>query len=190
MCGLFVLMASFLHTSAALHLSGQWNSSEFFSFLGKFGFQQTDKQDVTGTQGYIYGNVTSEQNVTGQMALVVLDSEYFTEFFGNRRLKRSEACPAMFQKVDAILWDERCNAHASMDFLRRIPCKRNELCDEETNDPPQVIPGYQFTYYIQDKIQPRFSITSCLLINNNEIVRSTLSEYNDYILFLYLLMMS
>jgi len=139
--------------------SDQWNSSEFFLFLGKFGFQQTNEQDLDGTLGYIYGNVTSQSNVTGQMALVVLDSEYFTHFFGNRLLPRDEACYAMFERLNTIMWDERCNTHGPEDFLRRIPCRRNELCEEETTDPTRVsvIPGYQFTYRVRDTYQPRYS---------------------------------
>jgi len=158
MCKLFVLWSSLLHAAIALHVSGQWHSSEFFKFLGKFGFQQTNKQDLPGTQGYIYGNVTSRHNVTGEMALVVLDSEYFTEFFGNRLLRRARACPAMFEKINRIMWDERCNSEGFEDFLRVIPCRKNELCDEETIDPSQVITGHQFTYRVQDTYQPRQSI--------------------------------
>jgi len=156
MCELIiVLMASLLHTTGALHVSGLWHSDEFFKFLGKFGFQQTNKQDLTGTQGYIYGNVTSQLNITGQIALVVLDSEYFTEFFGNRMLRRAKACPAMFEKIDKIMWDERCNKDGYEDFLRVIPCRTNELCKEERSDPSEVIAGHQFTYHVRDTYQPR-----------------------------------
>jgi len=155
MRGTFILMMSLFHTATALHVSGQWHSKEFFMFLGKFGFQQTNDQDLPGTQGYIYGNVTSPHNVTGQMALVVLDSEYFTEFFGNRLLRRDEACGAMFEKINRIMWDERCNKDGFEDFMRRVPCRTNELCDEETSEPQQVIPGYQFTYRVRDTYQPR-----------------------------------
>jgi len=106
-------------------------------------------------QGYIYGNVTSQHNVTGCAALVVLDSEYFAEFFGDRLLRRAQACPAMFAKLKQIMWDEQCNAEG-VDLLRVIPCKRNKLCDEEKHDPSQVITGHQFTYHVRDTYQPRW----------------------------------
>ena len=164
MCGVFVLMASLLHTATGLHVSGQWHTDQFFKFLGKFGFQQTNEQDLDGTLGYIYGNVTSPRNVTGQVALVVLDSEYFTEFFGHRLLRRNRACPAMFEKINGIMWDERCNQKGYEDFVRRIPCRRNELCEEETNEPDQVIPGYQFTYHVRDTNQPRWTLFSSQVV--------------------------
>jgi len=162
MCKLFVLMSSLLYSVGALHVSGQWHANEFFNFLGKFGFEQTNNQDLPGTLGYIYGNVTSQQNVTGQMALVVLDSEYFTEFFGNRLLQRTNACSAMFEKINGIMWDEGCNGNGYEDFMRRIPCRMNELCEDEMKEPNNVIPGYQFTYIVRDTNQPRYE-TCCIL---------------------------
>lgn len=149
-------MSSLLYSTSALHVSGQWHASEFFNFLGKFGFEKTNDQDLSGTLGYIYGNVTSQQNITGQMALVVLDSEYFTEFFGNRLLQRASACSAMFEKINEIMWDEGCNWEGYEDFLRRIPCRVNELCNDEMKDPHNVIDGYQFTYSVRDTNQPRY----------------------------------
>jgi len=154
---LFVLLSSLFYSTGALHVSGRWHVNEFFNFLGKFGFERTNDEDLHGTLGYIYGNVTSQQNVTGQMALVVLDSEYFTEFFGNRLLQRAKACSAMFDKINAIMWDEGCNWAGYEDFLRRIPCRINELCQDEMNEPDNVIPGYQFTYHVRDTNQPRYA---------------------------------
>ena len=161
-CELLVLMSSLLYSTCALHVSGQWHANEFFNFLGKFGFERTNDEDLLGTLGYIYGNVTSQQNVTGQMALVVLDSEYFTEFFGNRLLPRANACSAMFEKISAIMWDEGCNGDGYEDFMRRIPCTANKLCADEMNEPANVIPGYQFTYSVRDTNQPRYA-TFCIV---------------------------
>lgn len=156
MLGVFIVMSLSFLSANGLHMSGSWHSDEFFMFVGKFGFEQTNDQDLLGTLGYIYGNVTSSRrNVTGQMALVVLDSEYFTEFFRNRLRRRSEACGAMFDKMESIMWDERCNKDGFEDFLRRIPCQVNELCEEETIEPARVIAGYQFTYHVRDTYQPR-----------------------------------
>ena len=125
-------------------------------FLAKFGFQQTNMNDIN-TQGYIYGNIsTKDNNVTNSMTLVVTDSEYFLEFYGNRSvMPRTKACDLMFTKLDRIAWDQTCNDHGTEDFLRRIPCPQNEYCVDE-DSPETVIPGgNQFTFQIRDTSQPR-----------------------------------
>jgi hypothetical protein len=148
-----------IHPATSLHLTGTWNGNNFFKFLARFGFQQTNKLDVESTQGYIYGNVTpaagSYPNATRRIMFVVVDSGYFQYFFGNRSHRtRNESCASMFTKIDTIAWDENCNQYGKEDFLRRIPCRRNAICDEETA-PESVVKGYQFTYRVQDTIQPR-----------------------------------
>lgn len=153
-----------------LHLHGQWQSDKFFKFLGRFGFQQTNTHEKSETQGYIYGNLTSKDDVKHKITFVVVDSEYFLYFFGNRsESKRNDACSAMFKKIDLIAWDRTCNSGGQEDFLRRIPCARDGLCDEE-DDPKWVIPGFQFTYRVQDTRQPRYwyvSMVSCYRDDSN-----------------------
>ena len=158
----FILSSLSLLPAYGMHLKGTWSSGNFFIFLGKFGFQKTNMHDKVNTQGYIYGNITSTDNITTDLTFVVVDSEYFLEFYGNRTaLPRSTACPAMFTKVDTIAWDRTCNpiATGTEDFLRKIPCPHGGLCvDEETDDevaPGTLVPGYQLTYVVQDTSQPR-----------------------------------
>ncbi len=141
---------------SCLHLQGTWHSGEFFKFLAKFGFQKTSEHDKLNTQGYIYGNITSSVNSTAELTLVVVDSEYFLHFYGNRSvLPRSNACAAMFGKIEHIAWDYTCNPTGKEDFVRKIPCPIGKLCaDEDT--PKRVVPGYQFTYAVQDTNQPRW----------------------------------
>ena len=138
-----------------LRVKGSWHSKHFFKFVAKFGFQQTNLDDKANTQGYIYGNVTARDNSTSTLTLVVVDSEYFLQYYGNHTTKPySTACPAMFTKIDHIAWDQKCNDQGQQDFIRHIPCPHNELCaDEDT--PKWVIPGFQFTYHVQDTTQPR-----------------------------------
>jgi hypothetical protein len=146
----------FMHCDA-LHLKGSWESNEFQLFLAKFGFQQTDLHNQDNTQGYIYGNVTSnDPRVTNSMTLVLTDSEYFLEFYGNRSmLPRTRACTMMFAKLDAIAWDLSCNSEAQEDFLRKVPCPKGEYCTDE-DDVNRIIPGgNQFTFRIRDTNQPR-----------------------------------
>lgn len=150
-----------------MHLSGVWNTKEFFKFLVKFGFQQTNVHELEETQGYIYGNVTSLDNVRSPIALVVLDSEYFLYYFGNRSVRsKSDACRLMFGKIDGIAWDENCHATGAQDLLRHIPCQHNRLCDDET-DPELVLPGTQFTYRVRDTNQPRFWFVSFVSCHRN-----------------------
>jgi hypothetical protein len=153
--GLLVVLTS--PAAESLHLTGTWNGVDFFKFLARFGFQQTNSHDSLETQGYIYGNVsaTDGSNATRRLVLVVVDSEYFLYYFGNRSHKQhTSSCELMFKKIDTIAWDGDCYQDGKEDFLRRVPCTRGSVCSEET-DPKLVFPGYQFTYYVRDVSQPR-----------------------------------
>ena len=153
-----LLIFTLMLPTNSLHIRGKFESKHFFKFMDRFGFQQTDMHDKSNTQGYIYGNITTESNSTHSMTFVVVDSEYFLEYYDNRSVTpRSDACRNMFRKIDTIAWDSTCNQDGKEDFLRKVPCPKNELCvDEDT--PKWVIPGYQFTYRVQDTSQPRLII--------------------------------
>lgn len=155
----FVLVVfTFGFESYGLHLSGSWNSNDFYVFLAKFGFQKTDPKELEKTQGFIYGNITARRkndNRTNLMTLVVVDSEYFLEFYGNSTLPAAHACPVMFNKLDTIAFDFICKPNGMEDFLRKIPCPNNKLCVDE-DDPHNVVPGFQFTYKVRDVQRPRF----------------------------------
>ena len=138
-----------------LHLTGKWNSQDFYLFLAKFGFQKTDPGKLDDTQGFIYGNVTAKTPPNSYYTLVLADSEYFIELHGNSSLSNANACNRMFNKIDNIAFDSTCNKDGLEDFIRRVPCPVDQLCiDEDT--PSNVLPKHQFTYKIQDKAQPRF----------------------------------
>ena len=148
-------------TTKCLHLRGSWRTSDYFKFLDRFGFQQTDLHDKTSsrnTQGYVYGNITSRDvNVTSAATLVVVDSAYFLQYYGNRTLvPRENACHAMFKNIAPVAWDPDCNPQGQEDFLRKLPCKRDRLCiDNEDIAQDWIIPGFQFTFQIQDVSSPR-----------------------------------
>lgn len=142
-----------------LHLKGTWNTSEeFFHFLVRFGFQRTNQHDRTNTEGHIFGNITSNTNITQSLTFVVVDKTYFSEYYGNRtRNLKDDACKAMFAKIDSIAYDAHCHQYNTEDFLRRIPCPKDQHCVDE--DQPQfLVPGYQFTYGVLDIYQPRFVV--------------------------------
>lgn len=165
------LAAFYAKSTTALHLEGTWHSKDFFVFLAKFGFQKTNKQKMEDTQGYIYGNIIAvNTNSSGtavaheDLTLVVVDSEYFLDYYGNRTLPLESVCPVMFTTIDTIAFDYVCNTHGLEDFLRAIPCPQGKLCSDEDN-PANVLPGFQFTFKVRDTQQPRFwyiSIVSCV----------------------------
>ncbi|XP_050404365.2 uncharacterized protein LOC126820431 [Patella vulgata] len=158
------LVCSIFACINGLRLQGTLKANTYFRFLSKFGFQKTDPNNGENTQGYIYGNVTTQSNITNNLLLVVVDSEYFVDFFGNRT-RSPNSCNRMMKKISRIAFDAICFPKGPEDFLRRVPCPRDKLCvDEDT--PLNVIPGYQFTYRVRDTQRPRFwflSLVSCHL---------------------------
>ncbi|CAD6241939.1 GSCOCG00009385001-RA-CDS [Cotesia congregata] len=147
------------------HVTGTFNTNEFFRFLIKFGFQQTDRHRQRESYGYIFGNVTSQSNLSSSklITFAVLDRNHFLEYYGNRTLEdKNTACSRMFNTLNQSSYDSQCNVNGE-DFLRRIPCPKGQLCPDE-DLPSNVIKNNQFTYVIQDLGQPRFwyiSIVSC-----------------------------
>ncbi|XP_074102727.1 uncharacterized protein LOC141529879 isoform X2 [Cotesia typhae] len=150
---------------ASTHVTGTFNTNEFFRFLIKFGFQQTDRHRQRESYGYIFGNVTSQSNLSSSkpITFAVLDRNHFLEYYGNRTLEdKNTACSRMFNTLNQSSYDSQCNVNGE-DFLRRIPCPKGQLCPDE-DLPSNVIKNNQFTYVIQDLGQPRFwyiSIVSC-----------------------------
>lgn len=143
----------------SLHLKGDFNTSDFFKFLAKFGFQKTAKR--VNNLGFIYGNITSQSYSTAKhrATFVVVDRQYFLDYYGNRiksGSNRDEVCNAMFRKIDTIAFDRNCKLNGTEDFLRTVPCPNGELCEDE-DTPLRVVDGHQFTYAVQDHNQARYS---------------------------------
>ena len=149
----------------SLHVKGTWRTGlNFFKFLAKFGFQKTNLKDKERTQGYIYGNITSRSNVTHIATLAVLDRGYFLEYYGNSTVsQQTQACLSMFHKINTVAYDSHCFDDGAEDFLRNVPCAKNQICPDE-DKPENVVNNFQFTYVIQDLSQPRFwymSLVAC-----------------------------
>lgn len=142
----------------ATRITGTYRTDEFFRFLNKFGFQKTDKHSEKDSYSYIFGNITSNDDLQNPFAtLVVLDKNYFKEFYENRTFKdRNVACQAMFKNIERLEHDPICNEPAIGNYLRKVPCQHGGLCIDE--DLQNVVPGSQFTYRISDEIQPRLVI--------------------------------
>lgn len=162
----------------ALHLKGSFNTNQFFKFLTRFGMQSTHTLDKFSTRGFIYGNISIVNGVNIDktkplpddllIMLTVMDFNHFVDYYNQRRIKpKSDACNLMFEKIEQKAYFFGCNEGGKLDFIRRIPCPNDKLCiDEDKKE--NVIPGYQFTYKIQDINQPRFwylSLVSCVRHN-------------------------
>lgn len=172
----YLLLTFFLLNSVAgLHLKGTFNTNQFFKFLTRFGMQSTDTLDKYSTRGFIYGNISLVDAVNIdktkpvppnlQIMLAAMDVNYFNDYYNQRRIvPKSDACNLMFEKIDKKAYFFGCNEDGKLDFIRRIPCPKDQLCIDEDKQ-ENVIPGYQFTYKIQDVNQPRFwylSLVSCV----------------------------
>lgn len=152
---LLALIITSIQNTNGTHLQGTFNTKDFFKFLIKFGFQKTDRHHKEETHGYIFGNITSKQELPHPITFSVLPKPYFLEYYQNRlTYDKSNACKYMFEKLSDKAFDARCNPDGK-DYLRRVPCKEGELCvDEDT--PWNVVKNHQFTYVIQDLRQPSY----------------------------------
>jgi len=170
---ILLLTAIPLPSSNATHISGQFQTEDFFQFLVKFGFNKADPTRRNAF-GYIYGNITSPDKYGVPLTLVVLDRSTFLEFYGNRSQRsREAACTGMFSRLQRIAYDSTCNPRAKRDFLRHVPCPVNQLCSDE-DAPGNVVPGSQFTYVINLEAEPRW--VHCVL-SVNVIMKIELDIY-------------
>lgn len=111
---------SWINHAETTHISGTFNTKEFFRFLIKFGFQKTDRHRQKDSYGYIFGNVTSKTNFFAPITLAVLDRGHFVEYYGNRTLEdKSTACTLMFNTLNQSSYDVHCNEEGQ-DFLRYV----------------------------------------------------------------------
>ncbi len=100
--------------------------------------------------------------------LAVLDRSNFLEFYGNHSvLDKNKACEKMFSKINAVAYDSACYEDGAEDFLRSIPCPKDELCSEEDN-PSNVIKDSQLTFKIRDLVQARFWYVSLVACSRNQ----------------------
>ena len=152
-CTYFLFCCQILSANC-LHVKRKFHSKDFFSFISRFGFQRTYPNSISDTLGYIYGNITIDKPLLSRYALVVVDSDYFLDFFSNRTIvPQNYACNLMFNRLSTKAWDRKCNVNGEEDFVRFVPCSRHEICEDETED--FVLPGYQFTFRVSNTEQPR-----------------------------------
>lgn len=155
---LLLLLSAFPPRAHAAHITGTFRPQhEFFKFIVKFGFQQTERHALRDSFGYVYGNITAADArlATPLMTLVVLDRDKFLAYYQNRTIyDKDAACRVMFGDINRFSYDVVCNPKATGDYLRRVPCPRGELCADE-DAPSNVVAGNQFTYVISNLAEPR-----------------------------------
>lgn len=150
----YVFLSVHIQHADSSHITGTWNTKDFFKFLIKFGFKKTDVHNSKDTSGYIFGNITAKTNFTQNVTFAVLDRGYFLEYYGNRTIVNKEkACTQMFNKISTIAYDSICYDQGE-DFLRKVPCPKGNVCVDE-DAPWNVVKGHQFTFVIEDLMQPR-----------------------------------
>lgn len=139
----------------AAHITGTFQPQhDFFKFVVKFGFQQTERHAQSDSFGYIYGNVSSPDAFAVPLTLAVLDRKQFLTYYGNRTIyDKTVACRIMFGDIDDHAFDAQCNPLGSGDYLRRVPCAHGKLCTDE--DAANVVAGSQLTYVISTLKEPR-----------------------------------
>ncbi|XP_039281268.1 integral membrane protein GPR180 [Nilaparvata lugens] len=150
------------------HVKGVWSTKDFFKFLLKFGVQKTDVHYEKDTKGYVFGNITSRTNFSHLVTFSVLDRRYFLEYYGNRSVDdKEQACKKMFRKISTIAFDVPCFENKqSEDFIRKVPCDKNEVCKEDKLG--SVVNGYQLTFEVTDIKEPRFWYLSLVACYRNE----------------------
>ncbi|XP_050311704.1 transmembrane protein 145 [Anthonomus grandis grandis] len=174
-CLTFLNLLLLMHLTQGTHITGTFNSKEFFKFLVKFGFQKTDRHSPETTRGYIFGNITSKHHFSEKITFAVLDRSYFVDYYKNRVIyDKDEACRRMFTKISRRAYDPHCMKNGS-DYLRRVPCPKGHLCEDEDNV-WNVVKNHQFTYVIQDLKQPSFWYISMVACYRN----SSSCEWHHY----------
>ena len=108
-----------VNNAKSTHITGSFNTKDFFKFLIKFGFQNTDQERRKETYGYIFGNITAKTNFIHNITLAVLDRSQFLEYYGNRTIRGKEtACAMMLKKINQSSYDMKCNDDGPQDYLR------------------------------------------------------------------------
>lgn len=115
---LLLVLLLLLQDAGSTHISGTFDTKDFFKFLVKFGFQKTDQHRQRESHGFIFGNVTSRTDFSRNITLAVLDRNHFLEYYGNRTIRnKSAACAMMFRTLNQSSYDLKCNDNGQ-DYLR------------------------------------------------------------------------
>jgi len=137
------------------------------------------------TKGFIYGNVTLSDGSTisinekNRVSMFIVPDSLIKTILVDSMYTVS--CGTMLSNISQFAFEQKCmTAGKRSDLLRWIPCPRDKLCPEEDN-PSLVIPGYQFTFRIEEPVSPEFwyvVFIACSLTQNC----SWTSSIRDYVI--------
>jgi hypothetical protein len=143
--------------------------------VARFGVQKSDIHHKEDTYGYVFGNVTlvhhnkDQKRPLKSAALVLVNRNLFLKIYGlyneykneDKIIKNNKTsnnlCRRIFDVIDSVAYDEKCNAANQLDTIRYVPCIEGALCDGAFHT-QQIVQNYQFTYVIEDQKQPTYLI--------------------------------
>ena len=105
-----------------------------------------------------------------QIQTILVESDY------------AASCGTMLRNITQIAFEAKCLKTHKSDMLRWIPCKNDKLCEEE-DDPQLVVPGFQFTYRIDEPISPEYWYILLISCTLNEKCNWTSSTRNFQIAY-------
>lgn len=168
-----------------MHVSDKWNSdSDQYKIVAKFGFQQTNSFDKEHTRGFIFGNVTSLNQPAGRAALFIVPQTLISNFFSDSMY--GQTCDSLLHNISRVAFEAKCFQKGTSDVLRRIPCAKGKLCQEE-DDPAKVVSGFQMTMKVEEPVTPQYwyvVLVRCTLNDNCSWISSGKNVEISYDLWL------
>jgi hypothetical protein len=174
----------------SLHRTGKWNMNESVHIISRFGIQQLNPLNAENTKGFIYGNVTYvgeniSVNENNRAALIIVPESQIKTILMESEYAAS--CGTMLKNFSQIAFEAKClSGGRRSDMLRWAPCKKDGICEEE-DKPKLIIPGYQFTFRIDEPIAPEYwyiLLLSCTLNDKCNWTTSTRNYQIEYDIWL------
>jgi len=139
--------------SDALHINGVWDTSNFFHYVTRFGFQKVVKNKELETQGYVYGNISSVES-SSRYTFAIIHEHIFPEFYeGREHYPENNVCQQMLERLDCDM-----AVNSTEGILGGIPVVTT------TEDGKLLVGDSMFTYPIRERAEPRFwflSMVAC-----------------------------
>uniref|UniRef100_A0AC35ET51 GPR180/TMEM145 transmembrane domain-containing protein n=1 Tax=Panagrolaimus sp. PS1159 TaxID=55785 RepID=A0AC35ET51_9BILA len=158
--------------------------------ISRFGIQQLNPLNAENTKGFIYGNVTYvgeniSVNENNRAALIIVPESQIKTILMESEYAAS--CGTMLKNFSQIAFEAKClSGGRRSDMLRWAPCKKDGICEEE-DKPKLIIPGYQFTFRIDEPIAPEYwyiLLLSCTLNDKCNWTTSTRNYQIEYDIWL------
>lgn len=109
----------FVHNA---HVKGSWNTHEFFKFIIKFGFRQSDIHKLHPA-GFVHGMISSNTHNGEKITFSVLNDENFSHYYSQRHIEDKElACKKMFENITVNICGDKC-CNKGDEFLSGIKGK-------------------------------------------------------------------